>query len=171
MGYPRVFQDNPHLYLSKPIPTSIGAGFAKTWGYITHGWVHHKYWQGKYIIIIYNDEGEISSSSLKVHINVDKEGYALLNASKLEQWHNREGHTPSCHVKNPVQIIPPFGGILAGVGGDVAVCRVGCTCGWCWPWWTSCVHQCNVSQVWMSGTGRHHDDVAGNDLEEIQKVC
>ncbi|KAF8809270.1 hypothetical protein BYT27DRAFT_7094862, partial [Phlegmacium glaucopus] len=27
MGYPGVFQGNPHLHPSKPIPTSTGAGF------------------------------------------------------------------------------------------------------------------------------------------------
>ncbi|KAF8812170.1 hypothetical protein BYT27DRAFT_7035262, partial [Phlegmacium glaucopus] len=27
MGHPGVFQGNPHLYPSKPVPTSTGAGF------------------------------------------------------------------------------------------------------------------------------------------------
>ena len=49
-GYPGVFQDNLHPYLSKPIPrsrvrvlTGTGAGFSKTRGYITCGRVHLKY--------------------------------------------------------------------------------------------------------------------------------
>ena len=64
---------------------------------------------------------------------------------------------------------------VAGVGGDVAVwiTRVGCACGWCWTWWTSCVRRRDATVVYkvaLSGTGRHHDDVAGNDLQEIQIV-
>ena len=35
MGYPGVFQSNPHPYLSKPVPASMGTGqgFTKTHGY------------------------------------------------------------------------------------------------------------------------------------------
>ena len=39
-GYPGVFLGNPHLYPSKPVPASTGAGFAKTRGDITRQQVH-----------------------------------------------------------------------------------------------------------------------------------
>ncbi|KAF8800290.1 hypothetical protein BYT27DRAFT_7118167 [Phlegmacium glaucopus] len=54
-GYPGVFQGNPHPHPSKPVPTSMGAGFAKTRGYITRGWVHVQNRQGihnNFVIII-----------------------------------------------------------------------------------------------------------------------
>ena len=86
----------------------------------------------------------------------------------MTQWGRAHPFLP---CQKPCPNCPTIWGVLAGVGGDMAVCGVGCICGWCWPWWTSCVHQHNVSQVGMSGTGQHHNDVAGNDLEEIQKVC
>ena len=73
------------------------------------------------------------------------------------------------------QIVPSFGALLLVLVvmwqcGSLPT-GVGCTCGWCWPWRTSGVRRHNVGQVGMSDTGRHHDDVAGNDLKEIQKVC